>query len=181
MYAAAAAAAPSATAPAALLSRLVAGPDASESSGQPGGSAFGAALAGSPMPLGATYLQDQVSTMRPFDIEWKKQQDPGSFDAHVARPTALVAHMDINCYLRLGALAPRTHHPKAPAQGVTNFAVFSSAASAVSLVLFTESDLAAGRPTHELALDPARNRSGDTWHIALPGLDSTLLYGACLV
>lgn len=65
------------------------------------------------------------------------------------------------------------------AQGVTNFAVFSSAATAVSLVLFSESDLEAGRPTNEVPLDPRHNRSGDTWHIALPDLDSSLLYGRC--
>jgi isoamylase len=38
--------------------------------------------------------------------------------------------------------------------------------------------LQAGRPTHEVALDPVLNRSGDTWHIALPQLDAGLLYGA---
>lgn len=65
-------------------------------------------------------------------------------------------------------------------QGVTNFAVFSSAATAVSLVLFSEADLVAGRPTHEVALHPRRNRSGHTWHIALPGLNSSLLYGGFL-
>ncbi len=35
----------------------------------------------------------------------------------------------------------------------------------------------AGHPTHEVALDPVLNRSGDTWHIALPQLDADLLYG----
>jgi pullulanase/glycogen debranching enzyme len=101
-----------------------------------------------------------------------------------------------------------------PPQGVTNFAVYSSAATAVSLVLFTEADLQvcrrchpvcctgtasaggggrdssnigddcqlpqAGHPTHEVALDPVLNRTGDTWHIALPQLDGGLLYGGRL-
>lgn len=29
----------------------------------------------------------------------------------------------------------------------------------------------------QVALDPVLNRSGDTWHIALPNLDASLLYG----
>ncbi len=62
-------------------------------------------------------------------------------------------------------------------QGVTNFAVFSSAATDVTLVLFTEEGLAAGEVAHEVPLDGGLNRTGDTWHIALPALDPTLLYG----
>ncbi|KIZ04667.1 glycogen operon protein GlgX [Monoraphidium neglectum] len=58
-----------------------------------------------------------------------------------------------------------------------NFAVFSSAAQGVSLVLFTEQDLAAGRATYELPLDPLANRTGDVWHVMLPRLDPSLLYG----
>jgi isoamylase len=61
---------------------------------------------------------------------------------------------------------------------VTNFALFSANARSVALCLFTEADLAAGRTTHEVPLHPARNRTGDVWHIALPGLDPSLLYGA---
>ena len=62
-------------------------------------------------------------------------------------------------------------------QGATNFAVFASNAWGVSLCLFTEGDLAGGRVTHELALSSEGNRTGDVWHIALPRLDSSLLYG----
>ena len=58
-----------------------------------------------------------------------------------------------------------------------NFAVVSSAARAMSLVLFTEADLAAGRSSHEIPLDPVLNRTGDVWHIMLPELDTNLLYG----
>ncbi|KAI8476733.1 MAG: isoamylase [Monoraphidium minutum] len=61
--------------------------------------------------------------------------------------------------------------------GAYNFAVFSSAARRVSLVLFTEQDLAAGRATYEIPLDADANRTGDVWHIMLPGLDPSLLYG----
>ena len=63
-------------------------------------------------------------------------------------------------------------------QDAINFAVFSSAATSVSLCLFTEGDLHKGRVTHELALDAELNRSGDVWHILLPALDASLLYGA---
>ena len=62
-------------------------------------------------------------------------------------------------------------------QGATNFAVVSTGATAVTLVLFREDDLAAGRATHEIPLDPGPNRTGNVWHIALPALDDALLYG----
>lgn len=62
-------------------------------------------------------------------------------------------------------------------QGHTNFAIVSNAARNVSLVLFTEDDLSAGRITYEIALDPKLNRTGDVWHIRLPDLDPSLLYG----
>ena len=73
-------------------------------------------------------------------------------------------------------LLPAPPRPRQP-QGTTNFAVFASNAWGVSLCLFTEADLRAGRVTHEVALHPEANKTGDTWHIALPRLDSTLLYG----
>eukprot|EP00967_Tisochrysis_lutea_P091970 scaffold132391_cov19-Tisochrysis_lutea.AAC.1 len=65
-------------------------------------------------------------------------------------------------------------------QGVNNFAVMSSNAMAISLVLFDEDDLAAGRSTHEIPLNPTFNRTGDVWHIALPDLSQDLLYGGCM-
>lgn len=63
-------------------------------------------------------------------------------------------------------------------QGATNFALFSANAGSVALCLFTEADLRAGRTTHEVPLDPLLNRTGDVWHVALPDLDPSLLYGA---
>ena len=66
-------------------------------------------------------------------------------------------------------------------QGATNFALFSSNAGSVALCLFTEADLRAGRTTHEVPLDPLLNRTGDVWHVALPDLDPSLLYGAARV
>jgi len=58
-----------------------------------------------------------------------------------------------------------------------NFVIFSSNASAVTLCLFSESDLQQGRVTCEVALDPVLNRTGDLWHIMLPGVRKDLLYG----
>jgi isoamylase len=62
-------------------------------------------------------------------------------------------------------------------QDMTNFAIFSASATGVSLCLFTEKDLENGRLSHQIPLDPELNRTGDIWHIAIPQLDSTLLYG----
>ena len=58
-----------------------------------------------------------------------------------------------------------------------NFAVYASSATSVSVCLFTEADLQGGRVTHEVPLSPELNRTGYIWHILLPSLDSTLLYG----
>jgi hypothetical protein len=77
---------------------------------------------------------------------------------------------------------PRLMHAKTPMmQGAINFAIFSSSASAVSLVLFTEEDLQAGRTTHEIKLSTELNCTGSVWHIMLPKLDTSLLYGACQI
>ncbi len=63
------------------------------------------------------------------------------------------------------------------AQGATNFALYSEGATAVSLCLFTEKDLQGGKTTCEIVLNPTANKSGHIWHVSLPKLDSTLLYG----
>ena len=55
-----------------------------------------------------------------------------------------------------------------------NFAVFSSHATAMTLVLFATRTEA---PLLELALDPARNRTGHMWHVELCGLGSDTRYG----
>lgn len=64
-----------------------------------------------------------------------------------------------------------------PDSGATNFALFSANATGVILCLFTEQDLVNGKVTHQLRLDRSSNRTGDIWHVALPKLDSKLLYG----
>lgn len=61
-------------------------------------------------------------------------------------------------------------------QGAVNFAITSASARSVKLVLFTEADLAAGRSTYEITLDPVTNKTGDVWHIALPGCEPGMLY-----
>eukprot|EP00878_Enallax_costatus_P009904 GHUV01010341.1.p1 GENE.GHUV01010341.1~~GHUV01010341.1.p1 ORF type:complete len:193 (+),score=39.75 GHUV01010341.1:244-822(+) len=61
--------------------------------------------------------------------------------------------------------------------GAINFAIASQGAEAVKLVLFTEDDLALGKSTYEIELCPINNKTGDVWHIALPGCDNSLLYG----
>ena len=62
-------------------------------------------------------------------------------------------------------------------QGTTNFALVAGSATGCTLVLFTEADLHAGRATHEIPLHRGANRTGAIWHVALPALDSSLLYG----
>lgn len=47
----------------------------------------------------------------------------------------------------------------------------------MTLCLFTEADLQQGRITDRITLDPAANKTGDIWHIALMGLRPGLLYG----
>jgi len=61
-------------------------------------------------------------------------------------------------------------------QGLTNFAIFSGNATKVSLCLYSEEDLMAGKTTIEIPLDEDTNRTGDVWHIALQQLDSSMLY-----
>ncbi len=56
----------------------------------------------------------------------------------------------------------------------TQFALFSRHALAVSLCLFAEPT--DDEPLFEVALDPARNRSGDIWHIHLAGVGEGALY-----
>lgn len=64
-----------------------------------------------------------------------------------------------------------------PEYNAVNFAIFSGSATKMSLVLFNEGDLQAGRVTAEIPLDPAVNRSGDVWHIMVPNMQPGLLYG----
>lgn len=59
-------------------------------------------------------------------------------------------------------------------EGGVNFALFSRHASRVRLELFDQADDAA--PARVIDLDPARNRTGDVWHVWVLGLRSGQLY-----
>eukprot|EP00252_Welwitschia_mirabilis_P001050 TRINITY_DN11018_c0_g1_i1.p1 TRINITY_DN11018_c0_g1~~TRINITY_DN11018_c0_g1_i1.p1 ORF type:complete len:788 (-),score=129.70 TRINITY_DN11018_c0_g1_i1:67-2430(-) len=58
-----------------------------------------------------------------------------------------------------------------------NFAVHSSGAMSVTLCLFTLSDLQKGQVTKKITLDPVLNKTGDVWHVFLPGTLEHMLYG----
>ena len=58
-----------------------------------------------------------------------------------------------------------------------NFAVFSKSATAVTLVLFPpDSD----ESCLEVPLDPRLNRTGQVWHVFVPGLSAGVRYGFCM-
>jgi glycogen operon protein len=58
-----------------------------------------------------------------------------------------------------------------------NFAVFSKSATAVTLVLFPpDSD----ESCLEVPLDPRLNRTGQVWHVFVPGLSAGVHYGFCM-
>jgi isoamylase len=70
--------------------------------------------------------------------------------------------------------APRVRGDK---DDSVNFAVFSSSATAVSLVLWTPEALAKGEITAEIELDDRVNKTGSVWHVALPKCAENVLYG----
>ena len=55
----------------------------------------------------------------------------------------------------------------------TNFAVYSRHATRMTLVLFAPG----GAPRGEITLDPATHRTGDTWHVFVPGVRARAEYG----
>lgn len=59
-------------------------------------------------------------------------------------------------------------------EGGANFALFSRHASRVRLELFDRADDAA--PARSIDLDPARNRTGDVWHVWIQGIQTGQLY-----
>ena len=58
-----------------------------------------------------------------------------------------------------------------------NFALYSANSTSAELCFFTEQDLRGGRVSHSIQLDPTLNRTGDVWHIQIPGVATDLLYG----
>jgi glycogen operon protein len=59
-------------------------------------------------------------------------------------------------------------------RGGVNFALFSKAATAITLVLFLPDD---PLPLLEFPLDPRFHKTGDVWHCLLSGLDPGIHYG----
>lgn len=57
----------------------------------------------------------------------------------------------------------------------TQFSVFSRHAEEVTLLLFDKSDDA--HPSAEIKLDPRLNKTGDIWHVAIPGIKHGQFYG----
>ena len=55
-----------------------------------------------------------------------------------------------------------------------NFAVFSSNASLIRLVLY---EPGADYPIAEFPLDPRFNRTGDIWHVLVRGIPTSIEYG----
>lgn len=73
--------------------------------------------------------------------------------------------------LRMGVPLPMGAHAYG---GGVNFAIFSRHASRVRLELFEQSADAA--PLRVIDLDPARNRTGDVWHVWVAGIRPGQLY-----
>ena len=74
--------------------------------------------------------------------------------------------------MRSGAPFPLGAHLRG--NGV-NFAIFSRHATGVRLDLFDHGEDAT--PARSIILDPARNKTGDIWHVWLEGIRSGQLYG----
>lgn len=75
---------------------------------------------------------------------------------------------------KLSAGSPLNLGPVVTSEGC-NFAVFSSNASTVSLLLFD--DYRDGEPSDIISLDPVINRTGDIWHVFIYGVKEGQCYG----
>ena len=62
-----------------------------------------------------------------------------------------------------------------PVPGGCSFSLFSRHATAVELLLFDAIDAKA--PSTRIAFDPIRHRTGDVWHVHVPGVKNGQLYG----
>jgi glycogen operon protein len=62
-----------------------------------------------------------------------------------------------------------------PVPGGCSFSLFSRHATAVDLLLFDSLD--AAQPSLRISLDPVRHRTGDVWHVHVPGVKNGQLYG----
>ena len=62
-----------------------------------------------------------------------------------------------------------------PTQWGTNFSVFSASAKAMKILFFNNAE--DSEATRTVALHPIENRTGDYWHIFVPGIKAGQLYG----
>ncbi len=83
-----------------------------------------------------------------------------------ASPAASPGRVEVGAPLPLGAHETR---------GGANFALFSRSATRVRLEFFDRST--DGAPSRVIDLDPARNRTGDVWHVWVEGILSGQCYG----
>ena len=81
---------------------------------------------------------------------------------------------DFSTQLRIGNGEP---HPLGPSLGPdgVNFAIFSSNSKYLDVLLFDSSS--AKQPSQILRLDPRTNKTGDYWHVFVPGLGDGQVYG----
>ena len=128
---------------------------ASQPSGQAASAAFADALRGRSTPLGATVFQEEVNVKKPGSC-WDKFATACTLESVY---TLMSEHM----------------------QAAINFALYSAGGTGVSLCLFTDTDLQNGKVTYEVDLHNIYNKTGDVWHIALPQLDNSLMYGTYLL
>ncbi len=93
---------------------------------------------------------------------------PADMPSPARRDTEDVSGMqenDLSLHTRLGVQT----YP-----GGTRFVLFSRHATAVSILLFDDPQDAA--PAREIPLSPQKNRTGDLWHIAIPGVTAGQAY-----
>jgi glycogen operon protein len=86
-------------------------------------------------------------------------------------PRDFVAEVSARADARMGVPLPIGTHEY---EGGVNFAIFSRHASRVRLELFNRP--ADATPARMIDLDPARNRTGDTWHVWVEGIRPGQLY-----
>ncbi len=111
----------------------------------------------------------------PESVSHRIAQDPRSVPGSAAEPLATLEQLLNLCEvqtIRSGVPFPLGAYLRG--NGV-NFAIFSRHATGVRLDLFDEP--AAAMPSRSIILNPARNKTGDIWHVWLEGVRPGQLYG----
>ncbi len=98
----------------------------------------------------------------------------------IVSPTVLACKGAIGDTLRMILTEPGSPYVLGATLGERgcNFALFSKNATAVELLLFSDSDPA--NPTYRFAFDSVVNKTGDIWHLFVPGVEARQLYGYAL-